>query len=134
VKTFTDDQRQTMIDRLQTNLYTHGMRSQFFREMRNKFIREQRAKAQAFVFNKVFEDKTGYVFKCVLCGSPMPVRRSTKRTCSSRCRTQLSRVQRATAAAQRRAQEEREDGHRLNRLPRAERRSMGEDGRFVLVN
>ena len=134
MKTLTDDQRQTMIDRLQTNLYTHGMRSQLFREMRNNFIREQRAKAHAGVFNKMFEDKTGYVFKCVLCGRPMPVRRSTKRTCSSRCRTQLSRLQRATAAAQRRAQEEREDGHRLNRLPRAERRSMGEDGRFVLVN
>jgi hypothetical protein len=134
MKTFTDDQRQTMIDRLQTNLYTHGMRIQLFREMRSKFIREQRAEAQAYVFNKVFEDKSGYVFKCVLCGSPMPVRRSTKRTCSSRCRTQLSRLQRATSAAQRRAQEEREDDHRLNRLPRAERRSMGEDGRFVLVN
>jgi len=134
MKTFTDDQRQTMIDRLQTNLYTHGMRIQLFREMRSKFIREQRAEAQAYVFNKVFEDKSGYVFKCVLCGSPMPVRRSTKRTCSSRCRTQLSRLQRATSAAQRRAQEEREDEHRLNRLPRAERRSMGEDGRFVLVN
>ena len=134
MKTFTDDQRQTMVDRLQTNLYTHGMRSQLFREMRNKFIREQRAEAQACVFNKMLEDKNMYVCKCVLCGSPMPMRRSTKRTCSSRCRTQLSRLQRATAATQRRAQEEREDGHRLNRLPRAERRSMGEDGRFVLVN
>jgi hypothetical protein len=134
MKTLTGDQRQIMIDRLQTNLYTHGMRIQLFREMRSKFIREQRAEAQAYVFNKVFEDKSGYVFKCVLCGSPMPVRRSTKRTCSSRCRTQLSRLQRATSAAQRRAQEEREDDHRLNRLPRAERRSMGEDGRFVLVN
>src|SRR5215471_11356608 len=133
MKTLTDDQRQTMIDRLQTNLYTHGMRSQLFREIRNKFIRKQRVEAQACVFNKVFEDKTGYVFKCVLCGSPMSARRTTKRTCSSRCRTQLSRLQRATAASQRRAQEEREDDHRLNRLPRAERRSMGEDGRFVLV-
>jgi len=133
MKTFTDDQRQTMIDRLQTNLYTHGIRIQLFREMRSKFIREQRAEAQACVFNKVLEDKNMYVCKCVLCGSPMPMRRSTKRTCSSRCRTQLSRLQRATAAAQRRAQEEREDDHRLNRLPRAERRSMGEDGRFVLV-
>jgi ferredoxin len=134
MKTLTADQRQIMIDRLQTNLYTHGMRSQLFREMRNKFIREQRAEAQASVFNKMLEDKNMYVCKCVLCGSPMPMRRSTKRTCSSRCRTQLSRLQRATAAAQRRAQEERENGHRLNRLPRAERRSMGEDGRFVLVN
>lgn len=134
MKTLTDDQRQTMVDRLQTNLYTHGMRTQLFREMRNKFIREQRAKAQACVFNKMLEDKNMYVCKCVLCGSPMPMRRSTKRTCSSRCRTQLSRLQRATAAAQRRAQEEREDGHRLNRLPHTERRSMGEDGRFVLVN
>jgi ferredoxin len=134
MKTLSGDQRQIMIDRLQTNLYTHGMRSRLFREMRNKFIREQRAEAQACVFNKMLEDKNMYVCKCVLCGSPMPMRRSTKRTCSSRCRTQLSRLQRATAAAQRRAQEEREDGHRLNRLPRAERRSMGEDGRFVLLN
>ena len=57
MKTLTGDQRQIMIDRLQTNLYTHGMRSQLFREMRNKFIREQRAEAQACVFNKMLEDK-----------------------------------------------------------------------------
>jgi hypothetical protein len=133
MKTLTDDQRQTMIDRLQTNLYMHGMRSQLYGEMLNKFIREQKAEAQASVFNKAFEDKSGFVFKCILCGSPMQVRRSTKQTCSSRCRTQLSRLQRATAAAQRRAQEEREDNQCLNRLPRAEHRSVGEDRRFVLV-
>ena len=76
-----------MTDRLGANLYMHGMRSRVFVEMRNKFMREQKAEAQASVFNAVFEDKSGFVFKCVLCGSPMQVRRSTKCTCSSRCRT-----------------------------------------------
>jgi hypothetical protein len=86
MKTLSDDQSQTMIDRLQTNLYMHGMRSQLYGEMLNKFVREQKAEAEASVFNKVFEEKSGFFFKCVLCGSPMQARRSTKRTCSSRCR------------------------------------------------
>ena|SRR5437867_8985563 len=133
MKTLTDDQRQNMTDRLHANLYRHGMRSRIYSEMRNGFVRAQKAEADVSFFNKVFEERSGYVFKCVFCGSPMQVRRSTKQTCSSRCRTQLSRLSRATAPAARRAQEEREDAQCLNRLPRAERASAGEDGRFVLV-
>jgi len=45
----------------------------------------------------------------------------------------IAAPQRATAAVQRRAQEEHEDDQCLNRLPRAKHRSVGEDGRFVLV-
>ena len=128
MKPLTDDQRQTMTDRLHTNLYRHEMRSRIYVEMRAGFVRAQKAEAEVSMFNKFFEDKYGFVFKCVWCGSPMQVRRRTKQTCSSRCRTQLSRLSRATAAAQRRAQEERDDARCLNRLPRAEHGSVGEDG------
>ena len=133
MKTLTDDLRQTMIDRLHTNLYRHDMRSRIYVEMRNGFVRARKAEAEVSVFNKFFEGKTGFDCKCVLCGSPMQVSRSTKLTCSGRCRTQLSRLSRATASAARRAQEERADDQCLNRLPRAERANVGEDGRFVLV-
>ena len=122
-----------MTDRLHTNLYRHEMRSRIYVEMRNGFVRARKAEAEVSVFNKFFEEKTGFDCKCLLCGSPMQVRRRTKQTCSSRCRTQLSRLSRATAAAARRAQEERDDAQCLNRLPRAERASVGEDGRFVLI-
>jgi hypothetical protein len=111
----------------------HGMRGRLYHEARDGFIREQTAKARtaakAEVFSKLFEDD--FNFKCVLCGSPMKAKRNTKLTCSDRCRTRLSRLQRATKNAQRRAQEERDDDQRLNRLPRAECKEG--DRRFVMV-
>jgi hypothetical protein len=62
-----------VIDRLKTNSYMHAMRSRLYRDVRNRFIRAQKAEVEASPFNKLFEDRSGFVFKCVWCGSPMQV-------------------------------------------------------------
>jgi hypothetical protein len=123
----TDDQGKAIVDRFNTNAYNHAMRQRMFAEMRRGYVRELLAEAKATAFNDVFR-KSGVDFKCIICGAPMAVQRSTKKTCSARCRTQLSRLARAVRAKQ----EEREDNQRLCRIQRDDRRGDG-DKRFVMV-
>jgi hypothetical protein len=139
MKPMTEDQKQALTDRLNTNRYLHGMRSRMRDEMRRQFVREKLAEADAAVFNKVFTE-AGYNFTCLICGKPMQAQRSTKQTCSDRCRTRLSRLSRAIAAAEVEeriarnfAEDEKQDHTRLSRVDRAPTATTGGERRFVIV-
>jgi hypothetical protein len=127
----TDDQGKAIVDRFNANAYNHAMRQRMFAEMRRGYVRHVMAEAKATAFNEVFK-KSGVDFKCIICGAPMAVQRSTKKTCSARCRTQLSRLARAVRAKERAEQDEQADNQRLCRIQRDDRRGDG-DGRFVMV-
>lgn len=57
-------------------------------EMFAKAIQKPESRAEVILQN----------MKCIVCGVPMKARRSSKKTCSVRCRLRLSRIRRATMA------------------------------------
>lgn len=135
MKPMTDGQVAAMKDRFNANAYNYAMRSRIYAEMRDDFIRDMRTQTKAKVFRERSAD-----FKCIVCGASMAAQRSTKQTCSARCRTRLSRLVRATNAAETEkrlaeqiAEDAEQDHTRLSRVARAERPTENGDGRFVLV-